>query len=211
MPPTGKVSKPAPNDNQRTPKREGKHPLDVAIFLFLVITAVATAAAACYTRSQWLVAADSESRQLRAYVGVVPGDVEDFGGPNQRLTLIRKNYGQTPAYDVGASVVGVTIVKASGPAAIVIPPSGCGVPSVYGLITMFPSMTLPLSIDIKENFSKNELALVQLGESGFVYYGTVCYHDAFGESHYTNYCWMYKGTDMTAKTAEGCLQHNDSN
>ena len=39
---------------------------------------------------------------------------------------------------------------------------------------------------------------------------TVCSRDAFGASHFTNYCWMYKGTSMTAKDAEGCLGHNDS-
>jgi hypothetical protein len=50
------------------PKRKESNPLDWAIFIFLVITALATAAAACYTRKQWLTASDTERRQLRAYV-----------------------------------------------------------------------------------------------------------------------------------------------
>ena len=53
--------------------------------------------------------------------------------------------------------------------------------------------------------------MVKSGLKQFVYWGDICYHDAFGGSHYTRYCFMYKGLSMTAKDADGCLGYNDSN
>ena len=44
----------------------------------------------------------------------------------------------------------------------------------------------------------------------FVYYGTLCYHDAFKVPHYTDFCYMYHGKSMTAADANACLGHNNS-
>ena len=44
-----------------------------------------------------------------------------------------------------------------------------------------------------------------------VYAGIIFYKDAFGDRHYTRYCWMFTGESMAAKDAEACLGHNDSN
>jgi hypothetical protein len=52
-----------------------------------------------------VVSRDTERGQLRAYVGTIPGDVEKFGdAENQRFTLTVKNFGDTPAYDVGSLI-----------------------------------------------------------------------------------------------------------
>ena len=58
--------------------RGKRHPLDWLVFLFLVLTFVATAAAACYTRKQWITADDTEKRQVRAYAFATPTGVKDF-------------------------------------------------------------------------------------------------------------------------------------
>jgi hypothetical protein len=207
---SGEHGQPRSGGDQRQPERKPKHWLEYAIFGFVVATAFATGGAAWYTRQQWITTADSEQRQLRAYVGIVPGAVENFGEPGkQRFTLTRKNYGQTPAYDVGLSIVGFDVERPG--AQINVGNIGCGSPKIRGLITMFPSMELPLYITITQNFPKTQLDLVRSGEFVFVYYGTVCYNDAFSAPHDTNYCWMYKGESMTAKDADGCTTFNDSN
>src|SRR3954451_17282828 len=89
-----------PGDQKCCPPRGGKHPLEYAIFAFLVLTFVATSVAACYTRNQWITAADAEKRQLRAYIFLDIATMSDFGvsqKPMVKMTL--KNFGQTPGYE----------------------------------------------------------------------------------------------------------------
>jgi hypothetical protein len=185
--------------------------LNIALTVGLLIAGILQAR---YSGDQLTTMQDTERRQLRAYIGIAPGDVEDFGvSGKQRVHLTRKNYGSTPAYDVGFSAVGTQIIKIGG--TINVAPNLCAQPNVFpgiaGLVTIFPSQEMPLNIILSDMAPAQESELVRSGESQFVYFGDVCYHDAFGAPHYTNYCYMYKGTDMTAKTADGCLQHNDSN
>lgn len=163
------------------------------------------------SQQQLAAMADNETRQLRSYVGVIPGDVEGFGEPGKtKITFTRKNYGITPAYDVGFSTVFVHIFKP--PFTITeYPAQGCGKPNINGLITMFPSAALPESVNDTDVFSASDIDAVRHGLSVLVAYGNVCYNDAFGHPHYTNYCWMYKGDSMSGRDADGCIQHNDSN
>jgi hypothetical protein len=155
---------------------------------------------------------DGEQRQLRAYVGPSPGDVEDFGvDDKERVKMIRKNYGLTPAYEVGFTTLGTLIVKPAG-SPFDINTGGCGTPKVVNLATMFPSVELPLTLrTVGPAVKPDDVALVRDEKAQFVYFGSVCYRDAFGITHYTNYCFMYKGLSMTAKDADVCLTHNDSN
>jgi hypothetical protein len=80
-------------------KPENKHWLEYAIFLFVIITAVATSYAACYTRKQWEVASDQERRQLRAYAFVEKAAVTLSGNALKGIVDL-KNAGLTPAYDL---------------------------------------------------------------------------------------------------------------
>jgi hypothetical protein len=135
----------------------------------------------------------SNERQLRAYVGFAPGDVEDFGiAAKQRVRFGRKNYGLTPAYNVGQSTVGFSIIK-QGDNVDTSKEDSCGSPKIQGLVTMFPSADLPWTVTIDPKLFDSQLVqLVKTGDRLFVYWGNVCYHDTFGNPHYTNYCWMYK-------------------
>jgi hypothetical protein len=165
----------------------------------------------------------SSEQQLRAYVGMAPGDVDDFGiMGKQRIKFVRKNYGTTPAYNVGFSKIGLSIIK---PGEVInTGESACLNPVIAGQITMFPTVELPWSLTINKSpdvaaasaekmsaFSPAQFQLVKSGDMIFVYWGTACYQDAFGTAHFTNYCWMYKGASMTSKDADACLTHNDSN
>jgi hypothetical protein len=131
-------------------------------------------------------------------------------------------FGSTPAYDVGYSKLGFSIIKVGDRIDFGI--SGCAAPSIPGQVTMFPTTELPWTVTLgdpklvtqqsvdklAEAFTSPEVQLVKSGDRQFVYWGTVCYRDAFNKPHFTNYCWMYRGASMTARDAEGCLQHNDS-
>jgi hypothetical protein len=154
-----------------------------------------------------------------------PGDIEDFGiSGKQRIKFIRKNYGATPAYEVGFSKIGLSIISEGEP--IDTGASDCGTPpAITGQITMFPTVELPWNVIIGKSpditpqsvaklgglFTPEQVQLVKSGDRRFVYWGTVCYQDTFKALHFTNYCWMYKGSSMTARDADACLTHNDSN
>jgi hypothetical protein len=157
---------------------------------------------------------DTEHRQLRAYVGVIPGDVENFGIPDEtRFKIIRKNYGMTPAYDVGFSIVGYEITDINqltigGSSGV----QGCAKKPGTELITMFPGTELPWTVNVKGNpFTADQIDNVRNDKLVFSFYGNVCYNDAWERPHFTDYCWTYKGTDMSGKIADGCLIHNSSN
>ena len=66
-------------------------------------------------------------------------------------------------------------------------------------------------LTLTNNFPTPQLDMVR-NDSGMILiiYGTLCYRDAWARSHYTNYCFIYKGRSMSAKDADWCLTHNDS-
>jgi hypothetical protein len=184
----------------------------IAATIYTAITFVLLAAgiwSAIQATKAVAIASDSESRQFRAYVGVVPGDIENFGIPGkEKSIIIRKNYGQTPAYDVGFSGNFIKVDKKEINVGII---ANCVNPKIGGMITMFPSATLPFNVVVSDSRPPDVINAVHRGDFVITTYGTLCYHDAFGVSHYTNYCWRYSGEDLTAKNAEGCLLANDSN
>ena len=65
---SGEADQPTANNNQRGADAETKHWLEYAIFVFVILTAIATGCAPWYMRQQWITADDSEKRDLRAYV-----------------------------------------------------------------------------------------------------------------------------------------------
>jgi hypothetical protein len=208
-------SKPPPSKLDQThtsPAR--KHWLDKATFVFAMIAAGATAFAAYYTSCQWATADDTEKRSLRAYVGTSPGSIENFGTPDQFMIIERKNYGTTPGYNLintsfGADIMtGNTVVGMTG---------DCERQTNRNLPTIFPSMSLSMKISVwNKNWKKEEFDAIAANTdkfnngAKFVYWGTICYTDAFSVAHYTNFCWGYRGKSMTAADSAACLFHNDS-
>src|SRR5579859_4123006 len=78
---------------------EARHWIEYGVFVFVVITAVATATAAWYTRKEWESAAENGRRQLRAYVFPDQASLIWGGGKQPTVAeIVIKNSGQTPAY-----------------------------------------------------------------------------------------------------------------
>jgi hypothetical protein len=199
---------PQTNDQQHGAK-DNKHWLEYAIFIFVVLATIGTVAAAYYARQQWLTAQDTEKRQLRAYVGFIAGGVENFGDAQKQVfKMTRKNYGLTPAYNVFAppTVHDVLRIGAGLPITFSSQP-----PNIRETATLFPTGENHLNI-IGTQMSQTQNDLARAGaEYNLVYYGIVHYTDAFGDPHYTRYCWLFKGPSMTEKDVDACLGHNDSN
>jgi hypothetical protein len=174
---------------------------------FAVIFAFFAFSATAY---QGWISRDTEHRQLRAYVGLVPGDVENFGDlAKQRFTFVRKNYGLTPAYDLVVSQFGESVIVYGQPIPVISPNPPPDI--LRGNVTLFPSGELPMHL-IGVGISKDMIDKFMSDDNfRFVYTGTVKYRDAFDNTHFTNFCWMYKRNAMTAKDVDWCQGYNDSN
>ena len=111
----GKGGAPNAGTPQGSLKREGKHPLEWMIFGFVVLTFLATATAAWYTRKQWTTAEDAERRSLRPYVGLASFGsihINDQGGAFI-IWAIWENFGATPT--VNAVMTTHNAIIADGP------------------------------------------------------------------------------------------------
>jgi hypothetical protein len=178
---------------------------------WLEIFAVFFAALAFFAAGyQGWVIRDSEQRQLRAYVGLVPGGIDNFDDiKNQHFVFIRKNYGQTPAYDVALTELGESVLLNGQPLPV---PMEIGQPPeiLRGGVTLFPTGELPMNV-IGVMLAKEQIDRV-LNDINlrFIYAGTIKYRDAFDNTHFTNFCWMYKKDAMNAKDVDWCQGHNDS-
>ena len=154
------------------------------------------------------IAEDTEKRQLRPYVGTIPGMVENFGDPGrQRFTLTVENFGNTPAYDVGSLISYNGVYKNIS---VVVGPE-CGNPAIKQLVSLFPKGDFKFYFGTPTyTIPKDQFDSVLNGHLIYAYWGTICYRDAFNAVHYTNYCWSWSGKALTSENAEGCPQHNDS-
>lgn len=78
--------------------------IDKSRLIFEIIVAVLVCGYTLTQVQQLSVVRDQEQRQLRAYVGVIPGDVESFDDNLKMKYNYRiKNYGATPAYHIYSS------------------------------------------------------------------------------------------------------------
>jgi hypothetical protein len=205
---------PNPNGNHGCAQRERKHPLEYAIFAFLVLTFVATSFAACYTRNQWITADDTEKRQIRAYVGVV---AQKFEGGNPfippaipEVHFNLRNFGTTPAFEV-LHRSGTAICDYPLPAQMDFAPD-TDTKTRPEPITIFPGTIDNIGIYIpgKRALTSEELNSISTGENKRIcFWGTVSYKDTFGYSWYTNFCYSYFGTTLKV-THEACEGHNDA-
>jgi len=207
----------APKNPEGT-KEQKRHWLDHATVVAAAAAALAAAAAAgagawqaSIANQQLAVSKDSEQKQLRAYVGITPQGIENFGTPDQVLTATRKNYGATPAYDMFISPgdVHIQMLHQNDPIPSIVginyPPPG------IGAFTLFPGMEIPYYFRANSLSPKQDALVEEGNEFKIVYYGILYYRDTFSDPHYTRFCWMYKGKEMTAKDTDVCFGHNDSN
>jgi hypothetical protein len=166
---------------------EPRHWIEYGVFAFVIITAIATATAAWYTRKEWQTSLDNGRRQLRAYVFPEQANLLWQGTTKPTVAdIVIKNSGQTPAYRLSAvSVIVVSdyplreslTVPPIPPNHTVIPPTGR-----YGLTV---AMEKPLTTD--------QLKAIQKSTQAIYVYGEIAFADAFGECRLTRYQFYYTG------------------
>jgi hypothetical protein len=101
---SGKDHQLRPEDIQKHTKPAPRHWLDVATFVFVVGAAIAAGFAAWYTRHQWLTAADTENRQLRAYVSLRDILIEKQNDSTFDIIPQWENTGETQTKNMSAYV-----------------------------------------------------------------------------------------------------------
>jgi hypothetical protein len=200
---------PKPNKDSHSTQKPQRNWLEYVAVIAASAAVLVTAITAGVGIWQAIIASDTEKRQLRAYVGILPGDIENLGDREKQVyALTRKNYGLTPAYDLAVISFGQSVIQRNQPIVTVSqqPP-----PDIRGTVTLFPSAELPFRIKGVAVAQDQVDRLMKGDDMQFVYFGTVQYRDAFDQRHLTYFCWMYTRNSTTVKDAEGCLGHNDSN
>ena len=166
---------------------EPRHWLEYGVFAFVILTALATATAAWYTRKEWQSSVDNGRRQLRAYVFPETATLHWSGSAKPMVAEITlKNSGQTPAYRVAAELainVREYPLQARLPAAklpsthTIIPPTG-----VYTLSTTAPRA-----------LTDDELTAIQQGHQAIYVIGDMSHDDAFGVCRIARYEFFFTG------------------
>ena len=159
------------------------------------------------SQAQLDVMRDTETRQLRAYVGITQRGIENFGEDNQVLRTLRKNYGQTPAIDLFMSFPNIAMAQANTQ----FNPALCyPAPQAQNTFALFPGQELSYKVQGK-TLPPDQIDLIRKNPNFvMLFWGVLHYKDVFGIQHCTRYCWAFKGSDMTESANDICLQHNDS-
>ena len=212
---------PDSNNPDECSKKEGKHPLEYFIAVFLVLTFIATAIAAYYTCQQWLTAYDTEKRSLRAYVGVSrprlqcpdcgnssykePGFADGMIATANLLEFVIKVSGVTPAYNVHLRHVDWEPI----PINILYP---FGSPYVKhadvaqvaeSRPTILPSESLPFQVAIRVRDFEDP----KIGKYRLRLYGDVDYTDVFDRDWTAEFCFIYQGISGVDEFTT-CPEHN---
>jgi hypothetical protein len=166
---------------------EPRHWIEYGVFAFVIITAIATATAAWYTRREWQTSLDNGRRQLRAYVFPDQANLLWEGTTKPTVAeIVIKNSGQTPAYRFStASVIGIRDYPLHDN--LTVPP----IPSNHTVIP--PSGSYAITVAMDKPLTADQLRAIQKGTQAVYAYGMIAYADAFGECRLTRYQFYYTG------------------
>jgi hypothetical protein len=157
------------------------------VFAFVVVTAIATATAAWYTRKGSESTAENGRRQLRAYVFPDQANLVWQGTVKPTLAeIVIKNSGQTPAYRLStatAAVVGDYPLRGD----LHVPP----MPDDHTVVP--PNGSYALSVTLAQPLTGDQLKGIQKGTQAIYAFGEISYVDAFNECRMTRYRFYYSG------------------
>ena len=171
---------------------EARHWIEYGIFAFVVITAVATAVAAWYTRREWENSVDNGHRQLRAYVFPDQANlVWQTGSRPTAAEITIKNSGQTPAYRLSTAIamsIGDYPLKQD----IAMPP----MPGNHTVVA--PTGGFSVSVAMPQVLDAPQLDAIKKGTQAIYVLGGIAYTDAFGECRMTHFRFYYTGAGADA-------------
>jgi hypothetical protein len=166
---------------------EPRHWIEYGVFAFVIITAIATATAAWYTRKEWETAVDNGRRQLRAYVFPEQARLIWQGTAKPTVAeIVIKNNGQTPAYRLSTVMA---VLAGDNPLVgdLRIPP----MPRNHTVVP--PTGSYTLSVPMSQTLTADQLKAIQKGTQAIYAFGEIAYEDAFGECRMTRYRFYYTG------------------
>ena len=190
-------------------KRESKHWLEYLIFAFVVFTTIATGFAAWYTRQQWLTAADTEKRQVRAYAFPTPTGIKNFEvgkAPTSGISV--RTMGQTPAYKIRGQI---GIAGRPYPLDYERLPPTTNPNQAQNSTFISPTNVFSLQVIAASTLNQLTMNAIETGNDFRLYvWGRVDYEDVFEDPHWFTFCYSYDGTNIReGDGGEPCLQHND--
>ncbi len=195
------------DEGGRFPKvtAEARHWIEYGVFAFVIVTAMATATAAWYTRKEWQSSVDNGHRQLRAYVFPDQANLVWQGIKEPTVAeIVIKNSGQTPAYKLSAATV---ISVNEYPLR-----TDLSVPSVSDNHTVVPpSGSYSLSVPLAQPLTSDQLKAIQKGTQAIYAYGEIAYVDAFGECRATRYRFYYTGSGAEIGSKVGLSYMDEGN
>jgi hypothetical protein len=202
---------------EKKPEKDTAHRvIEFITLLFVILTTVGVGIQDLILHSSdetfkdtLLAQKDTNERQLRAYVGIRPLGIDNFGEANQVLHTVRKNYGTTPASDLFMDQPNIAILPRNGQ----FNPAICEpVPTrIVNTLALFPGQELRFEMKTNLNMTKEQIASVRNGSQyQLQFWGTIHYKDIFGKQRCTRYCWGFYGPSMAENDSEYCLQHNDA-
>jgi hypothetical protein len=165
-----------------------------------LLLAVSTVALATFSLIQISDFRDQERRQLRAYIGVAIGQIEKFTATTLvEGSIIVKNFGQTPAYniiDTGAAIVPAQFPFIGSLRELL---KSNMIPA-HAFALLNPTQDLLINIVSKRLYTDDEISKINDGREWRLYLlGKITYRDAFGEDHYTNFCFDYSAETIRTK------------
>jgi hypothetical protein len=195
-------------------KPESKHWLEYLVFLFVLISAIATSCAAYYTAKQYEISVDSEQRQLRAYISASP----EIGIFSPRLDInpfVRIHaFGQSPAIDVvGTMGVGYRESKSIGSWNELNKTAHALRASVTKPI-LSPKADEFMEIRLNEGdkWAPDEYhyKTAIAGDGRLAIWGEVHFSDIFGCKRWIKYCFLFHGESIAGENRqpEECADKN---
>ncbi|WP_166294416.1 hypothetical protein [Bradyrhizobium sp. 2S1] len=150
---------------------------------------------------------DIAERQLRAYVGISGSSIADVQTGAPMATVIIKNFGQTPAYDVEAWI---HLWVAEHPLNEVLPDAPPEMKKAKG--TLYPGSTLIFQMPKDPPVKKEYIHLLGTSEGTIYVYGGIIYRDIFNNRRFTKYRLIYGGPHgMTGNLMGNDREGNEAN
>jgi hypothetical protein len=223
--PGDEIAAPKPNKEQND--TSGKNHWYDPYFWLLLITAIATSAAAYFTCNQWLTAVDSEKRQLRAYVGIEYIKIECPSCNSEKYTPILpvpgtiandvfrvsiRNSGGTPARKLMFFISWVATPWPQGLANDFNFPDGAritvpGAAKETSVVVVHPNTSYESNAAIADAnqfiAARNKTALLWV-------FGHIDYVDIFDAPQTTTFCYLYEPWQNQEKLSVACGRHNDA-
>lgn len=165
--------------------------------------------AAIKSRADAKIRMISEQRQMRAYVSVEPGGVNESKDGLVRIPYNIKNSGQTPAYDL--SVCGDIIIVEGDPRNFNPSKQGrLGEAEAFTDITLSPNDNQWNYAYMGDNLLDGHLENIAGRKAAIVHYGFIQYRDAFDTMRFTHFAFYHWGDELSDKESKRCRFGNNA-